>query len=45
MINQFKEWAKFVTKYNKYDVNRLSYDDFLRIISQEKSKHIIPNLI
>lgn len=45
MINQFKEWTKFVTKYNKYDVNRLSYDDFLRIISQEKSKHIIPNLI
>lgn len=45
MINQFKEWTKFVIKYNKYDVNRLSYDDFLRIISQEKSKHIIPNII
>lgn len=45
MINQFKEWTKFVIKYNKYDVNRLSYDDFLRIISQEKSKHIVPNLI
>ena len=45
MINQFKEWTKFVIKYNKYDANRLSYDDFLRIISQEKSKHIVPNLI
>ena len=45
MINQFKEWTKFVIKYNNYDVNRLSYDDFLRIISQEKSKHIVPNLI
>ena len=45
MINQFKEWTKFVIRYCKYDVNRLSYDDFLRILSHEKSKHVVPNII
>lgn len=44
MVNQFKEWIKYVIKFSQYDVNKLSYDEFLRILSQEMSKHI-PNLI
>lgn len=45
MVNQFKEWTKYVIKFVQYDANKLSYDDFLSILSQEKSKHIVPNLI
>lgn len=45
MVSQFKEWTKYVIKYSQYDVNSLSYDEFLRVLSQEKSKHIVPNLI
>lgn len=45
VVYQFKEWTKYVIKYSQYDVNRLSYDEFLKILSQEKSKHIVPNLI
>lgn len=45
MVNQFKEWVKYVIKFVQYDANKLSYDDFLSILSQEKSKHIVPNLI
>lgn len=45
MVNQFKEWAKYVIKFVQYDVNKLSYDDFLSILSQERNKHIVPNLI
>ena len=45
MVSQFKEWARYVIKYSQYDVNSLSYDEFLRVLSQEKDKHIVPNLI
>ncbi len=45
MVIQFKDWIKYVIKFERYDVNKLSYDDFLKILSQEKSKHIVPNLI
>lgn len=46
LVEQFKDWTKFVAKYNNgYDVNRLSYDDFLNIIRTEKVKHNVPNVI
>lgn len=40
MVNQFKEWVKYVIKFVQYDVNKLSYDDFLSILSQEKSSFL-----
>lgn len=46
LVFQFKEWLKYVLKYNRqYDVNKLSYDDFTRIISIEKGKHCVPNVV
>ena len=45
MVSQFKEWTRYVIKYSQYDVNSLSYNEFLKILSQEKDKHIVPNLI
>ena len=41
----FKEWKKYVEKYNDTDVNKLTYEEFFNLISQEKSKHCIPNII
>lgn len=45
LINYFKEWPKYAVKFDRYDVNRLLYKEFLNILSQGKSKHIVPNLI
>lgn len=46
LIVLFKEWMRYVMKYNKnIDVNTLSYEQFYTIISQEKSKHCLPNVI
>ena len=41
----FKEWKKYVEKYNDTDVNKLTYEEFFTLISQEKSKHCVPNII
>lgn len=41
----FKEWNKYVEKYNDTDVNKLTYEEFFNLISQEKSKHCVPNVI
>ena len=41
----FKEWKKYVEKYNDTDVNKLTYEEFFNLISQEKSKHCVPNII
>ena len=41
----FKEWKKYVEKYNDTYVNKLTYEEFFNLISQEKSKHCIPNII
>ena len=32
-------------KYNDTDVNKLTYEEFFNLISQEKSKHCVPNII
>ena len=45
IICLFKEWKKYVEKYNDTDVNKLTYEEFFNLISQEKSKHCIPNII
>ena len=45
IICLFKEWKKYVEKYNDKDVNKLTYEEFFNLISQEKSKHCIPNII
>ena len=45
IICLFKEWKKYVEKYNETDVNKLTYEEFFNLISQEKSKHCIPNII
>ena len=41
----FKEWKKYVEKYNDTDVNKLTYEEFFTLISKEKSKHCVPNII
>lgn len=41
----FKEWNKYVEKYNDTDVNKLTYEEFFNLISKEKSKHCVPNVI
>ena len=45
IICLFKEWKKYVVKYNDTDVNKLTYEEFFNLISQEKSKHCVPNII
>lgn len=45
IICLFKEWKKYVEKYNDTDVNKLTYEEFFNLISQEKSKHCVPNVI
>lgn len=45
IICLFKEWNKYVEKYNETDVNKLTYEEFFNLISKEKSKHCIPNII
>ena len=45
IICLFKEWEKYVEKYNDTYVNKLTYEEFFNLISQEKSKHCIPNII
>lgn len=45
IICLFKEWNKYVEKYNDTDVNKLTYEEFFNLISQEKSKHCVPNII
>ena len=45
IICLFKEWKKYVEKYNETDVNKLTYEEFFNLISQEKSKHCVPNII
>ena len=45
IICLFKEWNKYVEKYNDTDVNKLTYEEFFNLISKEKSKHCIPNII
>jgi hypothetical protein len=46
IVSQFKEWTKYVVKYNKLcDVNRFSYSDFLKMIGKQKRLHSVPNLI
>ena len=45
IICLFKEWKKYVEKYNDTDVNKLTYEEFFNLISQEKSKHCVPNII
>lgn len=45
IVNLFKEWMRYVVKFNKTDVNKLSYEQFFNLISQEKSKHCVPNVL
>ena len=45
IICLFKEWNKYVEKYNDTDVNKLTYEEFFTLISKEKSRHCIPNII
>lgn len=45
IICLFKEWNKYVEKYNDTDVNKLTYEEFFNLISKEKSKHCVPNVI
>lgn len=45
IICLFKEWKKYVEKYNDTDVNKLTYEEFFNLISKEKSRHCIPNVI
>lgn len=45
IICLFKEWKKYVVKYNDTDVNKLTYEEFFNLIFQEKSKHCVPNII
>lgn len=45
IICLFKEWRKYVEKYNDADVNKLTYEEFFNLISQEKSNHCVPNVI
>lgn len=45
IICLFKERKKYVVKYNDTDVNKLTYEEFFNLISQEKSKHCVPNII
>ena len=45
IICLFKEWKKYGVKYNDTDVNKLTYEEFFNLISQEKSKHCVPNII
>ena len=45
LVAMFKEWMKYVVKYNNIDVNNLTYEQFFNIIAQEKSKHCVPNFI
>ena len=45
IICLFKEWKKYVVKYNDTDVNKLTYEEFFNLIFQEKSKHCVPNMI
>ena len=45
IICLFKEWKKYAAKYNDTDVNKLTYEEFFNLISQEKSKHCVPNII
>lgn len=42
IVNLFKEWMRYVAKFNNTDVNKLSYEQFFNLISQEKSKHCVP---
>ena len=41
----FNEWNKYVEKYNETDVNKLTYEEFFKLISKEKSKHFVPKVI
>lgn len=45
IICLFKEWKKYVVKYNDTDVNKLTYEEFFNLIFQEKSKHCVHNII
>ena len=45
IICLFKEWKKYGVKYIDTDVNKLTYEEFFNLISQEKSKHCVPNII
>lgn len=45
IVYLFKEWNKYVEKYNDTDVNKLTYEEFFNLIFQEKSKHCVPNVI
>lgn len=45
IVSLFKEWMRYVVKFNNTDVNKLSYEQFYNIISQEKRKHCVPNVI
>ena len=45
ITNLFKEWMRYVVRFNNTDVNKLTYEQFYNLISQEKDKHCVPNLI
>jgi hypothetical protein len=46
IVTLFREWMSYVYNYNKtYDVNKLTYEQFTKLIEQEKSKHCLPNII
>ena len=45
IICLFKEWKKYEVNYNDTDVNKLTYEEFFNLISREKSKHCVPNII
>ena len=45
LILLFKEWMKYVVKYNQVDVNTLSYDVFLQTLAKGKSEHLLPNVL
>lgn len=41
IVSLFKDWMKYVVKFNNTDVNKLSYEQFYNIISQEKRKRVV----
>ena len=45
LVSMFKEWTKYVVKYNNIDVNRISYEQFFDIIAKEKNAHCVPNIL
>lgn len=45
IVSKFRDWTKFVIKYQKYDVNKLTYNKFIELIENGKTNHLIPNIL